>query len=150
MGDVANPDAHLAENLISMMDEAAKEALLEIGNKLKERVIADIPKGDPTLDPDPKYALADHVTVSATKHGVTVTVAGKYVIKQHERMTLQHPRGGRAKFLERNAVTISKEVQGKLSGTVKRKFAEAGRGGRTRTSITPISAEGAGKVEWTG
>src|SRR4051812_37188503 len=114
---MTDPDARLAETLNSMMNAAAVEALKPLGEELKRRVIASIPKGDRSLDPDPNYALADHVTVRVNKDSVTVTVTGKYVIKQHERMTLRHPRGGEAKFLERNAVTISKDVQGKLSGT---------------------------------
>lgn len=143
-------DDHIAEELIARMDAAGREALRIIGAELKARVIADIPRGDPTLDPDPSYALADHITVRVYKRSMTVAVHGAYVIKQHESIYLRHVRGGHSKFLERQAVSVAKDFQGLLSGSVKRKFVEGGRAGRVRTSTSSIDASGVGDANWTG
>lgn len=127
---MADPDAQLAEKLVRMMKASATEALTELGNDLKARVIADLPKGDPTLDPDPSYALRDHVEVRVYGKFVSVSVEGKYAIKQHEAIYLKHVRGGHSKYLERNAAIVIKLIPSRLEGVVKRTFA----GGKSFTT----------------
>lgn len=113
----------LAENLSEIMREGANEALLDLGRELARRTIKDIPIGDPAEDPDPAYALRDHVTVVQYANFVSVTVEGPYAVKQHEALHFRHPRGGFPKFLERNAVDIAVEMEGKIAGVLQRKFA---------------------------
>lgn len=127
----------MAERIKEMMREGAREALLDLGNDLAKRTIADIPIVDPALDPNPEYALRDHVHVRQYGRFVSVTVEGAYVIKQHEALHFDHPRGGYPKFLERNAVIIAVEMQGKIAGVLRRKFAA---GNRPRTVDTAIGA----------
>jgi hypothetical protein len=127
----------LAERLAQIMREGAIEALTDLGNELAKRTIADIPIGAPHLDPNPEYALRDHVHVRQYGNIVAVTVEGAYAVKQHEALHFRHPRGGFPKFLERNVVVIVGEMEGKLAGVVQRKFASGkdlttGIGGRPR------------------
>lgn len=116
-------DEHVAEELARIMREGAIEALTDLGNELARRTIADIPIGDPHLDPDPDYSLRDHVVVRRYGNVVSVSVEGDYAVKQHEALHFKHPRGGFPKFLERNAAAIATEMEGKLAGVIQKKFA---------------------------
>lgn len=131
------PELGLAERIKHLMRDGAKEALLNLGEDLARRTIADIPIGDPRLDPNPEYALRDHVHVRQYANFVSVTVEGEYVIKQHEALSFKHPRGGFPKFLERNAVLMAVELEGHIAGVLRRKFAA---GNRPRTVTTSIGA----------
>jgi hypothetical protein len=116
------PDRGLAERLARMMRKAGEEALLELGEELKRQVIEGIPVEDPALDPDPHYQLRDHVEVRVLGNFVSVSVEGAYAVKQHERLSFRHPRGGEAKFLERPATRIAATMPGVLEGMVRRTF----------------------------
>jgi hypothetical protein len=120
---VTNPDSHLAERLAHMMRRAGEEALLELGEELKREVIEEIPVEDPALDPDPHYQLRDHVEVRVLGTFVSVSVEGAWAVKQHERLSFRHPRGGEAKFLERPAARMTTKLPGVLEGMVRRTFA---------------------------
>jgi hypothetical protein len=113
----------LAERLSDIMREGASEALLAIGEELRLRTIADIPVGDPHLDPNPGYSLRDHVVVAQYGNTVSVSVEGDYAVKQHEALHFKHPRGGYPKFLERNAVSMAVQMEGRIAGVIQRKFA---------------------------
>ena len=132
-----NPELGLAERIKHLMREGAQEALLDVGEELAKRTIADIPIGDPHLDPNPEYALRDHVHIRQYGNFVSVSVEGAYVIKQHEALSFKHPRGGYPKFLERNAVMMAVMLEGMIAGKLRRRFAA---GDRPRTVITTIGA----------
>lgn len=118
-----------------MMEEAGQEALWIAGNMLAERTRPDIPVGDPELDPDPSYSLANNIKVRVYGRYVSVSVEGPYAVKQHEAMHFKHPRGGHAKFLESNAIMMADELQNILVGTVQKVFtARRMRGARVRTT----------------
>lgn len=127
-------DDRIAERLIGMMRDAGRDALEAVGEELKRMTILDLPVGDPTLDPDPAYALRDHVVVRRYGNIVSVAVEGDYALKQHESLYLRHVRGGNSKFLERNAVRIVAAMQQELEGTISRRFQD----GRDRTVVTAI------------
>jgi hypothetical protein len=128
-------DATLAERLIALMTDSAEEALLELGKELKMRTIADLPVGDPAEDPNPAYSLRDHVEVRQYGRFVSVSVEGAYAAKQHEAIHFEHPRGGHAKYLERNAIAVAAEMEGRIAGVVQRNTTERG---RSRTRVTSI------------
>jgi len=130
---MAEEDRGLAERLVALMAESAEEALLELGEELKQRTVADLPVGDPSVDPNPAYQLRDHVEVRQYGRFVSVSVEGEYAAKQHEAMHFEHPRGGHSKFLERNAIVVANEMEGRIAGVVQRNTRERGRS-RTRTT----------------
>jgi hypothetical protein len=138
-----DPDRGLAILLTRTLESAAQEALLQIGEELKTRTIADIPVGDPKLDPDPNYSLKDHVVVRLYGTLVSVAVEGAYALKQHEAIHFKHPRGGHAKFLERNAVIMAVQMDGRVAGTLYRRFRDV-RAGAVRDRIVETNI-GAGR-----
>lgn len=115
-------DRGLAEHLTRLMRHAGQEALLELGEHLKKETIENLPVEEPMLDPNPEYQLRDHVEVHVYGNFVSVSVTGPYAVKQHERLSFRHPRGGEAKFLERPAAKIAAEMEGVLGGVVRRTF----------------------------
>lgn len=123
-----------------MTEEAGGDVLDALGQMLKQMTIADIPKGDPSVDPDPSYSLADHVIVRRYGNTVSVAVEGPYAVRLHENMQMQHPRGGTPKYLERNATALVRELESRLAGEVARTFASGRRrgGGRATGFTTQI------------
>lgn len=111
-----------AEQIIAQAEEAGQDVLEALGQMLKQMVIADIPKGDPAVDPDPSYSLADHVEVRRYGNTVSVSVEGPYAVRVHEDMQAQHPRGGSPKYLERNATALVRQLEERLAGELVRKF----------------------------
>lgn len=126
-----------AEDLVAAMEEAGGDVLDFLGQQLKAMVIADLPVGDPSLDPDPAFSLRDHVVVRRYGNTVSVAVEGPYAIKQHEAQQFGHPRGGRAKYLERNTTALIRVMQDRLQGEVARSFSKPiRRGRRSSTGFT--------------
>jgi hypothetical protein len=85
--------------------DAAADALRDAAERVKARSDADIPVGDPAKDPAPLFALRERGTVEVTtdpdgRHVATVRYPGPYAAKLHEAQGLEHPRGGKPKFLE--------------------------------------------------
>lgn len=121
-----------AEDLIAQMQDAAGDVLEHLGQTLKAMVIADLPKGEASLDPDPAFSLAEHVVVRRYGNTVSVSVEGAYALEQHESQQFKHPRGGHAKFLERNATALVRVMQERLAGEIAQAFSRPPRGRGTR------------------
>lgn len=111
-----------AREIVAQAEEAGDDVLNVLGQMLKQMVIADIPKGDPRVDPDPSYSLADHVEVRRYGNTVSVAVEGPYAVRLHEDMQMEHPRGGGAKYLERNATALVRVLEERLAGELARTF----------------------------
>jgi hypothetical protein len=126
----------LAKRLVAAMEEAGHDVLKTVGDELALATIADIPVGDPARDPDPGYSLADHVSVTVLPRYVLVRVEGAYAVKQHEALHFKHPRGGRAKFLEANAILMAKVFEKELRISVQKTFAS--KRSRTRFKSTVL------------
>lgn len=122
----AEPPPVRAEDLVRALEDAGGDVLLALGELLAQMTKADLPKGDPALDPDPGYALADHVEVRRYGNFVSVSVEAPYAAAQHESLQFKHPRGGRPKFLERNATAIVARLEGELAATIARRFHSGG------------------------
>jgi hypothetical protein len=120
-----------AHELVAHMEAAGGDVLQAVGELLAEMTRRDLPVGDPEKDPDPGYALAEHVKVRRYGNFVSVSVEGPYAAVQHENLQFEHPRGGRAKFLERNAIAILKTFEADLAATIARRF-RGGAGFETR------------------
>jgi hypothetical protein len=136
-------DENIAEQLIEAMYDAGRDGIEAIVGHIVESSKADLPIGDPAVDPDPAVALRDsyHVRwvsvrgVSSTRGDwvedggyVSISVEAAYAVKQHEALHFKHPRGGRAKFLERHVTAASNDLQESLTASVRTHLA----GGRTR------------------
>jgi hypothetical protein len=118
-----------AEQIVAQAEAAGVDVLEAIGQQLAQMVRADLPPSPPEeLDPDPSYSLRDHVEVRRYGNIVSVSVEGPYAVRLHENLQFKHVRGGRAKFLERNATAVSRLIEGMLAGEVARTFSGPQRG----------------------
>lgn len=131
---MADPLPITAREIVAQAEEAGGDVLEALGQLLKQMTIADIPRGDPAVDPDPSYSLRDHVEVRRYGNTVSVAVEGPYAVRLHENMQLEHPRGGNAKFLERNATALVRQLEERLAGELARTFASGRRRGGGRVS----------------
>jgi hypothetical protein len=118
-----------AEQIVAQAEAAGVDVLEAIGQQLAQMVRADLPPSPPeNLDPDPSYSLRDHVEVRRYGRIVSVSVEGPYAVKLHENLQFKHARGGRAKFLERNATVLARQIEPMLAGEVARTFSGPQRG----------------------
>jgi hypothetical protein len=110
--------------LADAFHDAGEHGLRAAAEKVAEHTEENLPVGDPADDPDPAFALRDHVKVVADGDGFIVEVEGVYAAKQHEQQQLEHPRGGGPKFLERALtqaaageieVIVASEVRARLA-----------------------------------
>jgi hypothetical protein len=127
----AESEGEIAAELIAIGHNAIQDCLLHIAEEVRHTTINNIPVGDPDLDPDPNYALKDHVVIRLYGNFVSITVEGLYALKQHENQSFEHPRGGEPKFLERAVASILPSISPQLAATLQREFSDV-RGGRTR------------------
>jgi hypothetical protein len=118
-----------AEQIVAQAREAGMDVLEAFGQQLAQMVRADLPPSPPEgLDPDPSYSLRDHVEVRRYGNIVTVSVEGPYAVRLHENLQFKHVRGGKAKFLERNAAALARQIEPRLAGEVARTFSGPQRG----------------------
>lgn len=104
-------------------EEGLYEALEQAGNRVLDQAERDMPVGDPRLDPDPGTALRRAGRVVRDGKGVIVVIDTPYAAKQHEDMTLDHPRGGGPKFLENAVTRIIPELEGIVASKVRARTA---------------------------
>src|SRR3954454_23257004 len=114
--------------------QAVDEELLAAGHRLAEHAKANMPVGDPALDPTPLIAMRDHVEVeyhhsqsSYRGDHVTVTVNTKYAAAQEFNMRLKHPRGGGSRFLQRALAQEAAHLNGAIAGKVRSHMARGRR-----------------------
>jgi hypothetical protein len=106
---MADPLPITAEQIVAQAEAAGMDVLEAIGQQLAQMVRADLPPSPPeNLDPDPSYSLRDHVEVRRYGRIVSVSV--------------------RAKFLERNATVLARQIEPMLAGEVARTFSGPQRG----------------------
>lgn len=77
--------------------DAAKEARVEGSIKAAERILK-ISQGEVPID---QGELRDSGRVVADEDGAIIAYDTPYAVRQHEDLTLRHPHGGDAKYLER-------------------------------------------------
>src|SRR3954463_8440664 len=119
-------DGHEAADLKAWLEEGGRSALPAIGEELKRRAIELTPP-DPQRDPDPALRLRDDFKVRVYGDFVSVSNENPYAVKQHEALQFDHPNGGRAKYLERPANEMAKELAAHFAEAIARE-----RSGRTR------------------
>lgn len=107
-------DDEIAERLTEAMNDGAEEAIERVIAEIVIAAKADVPVGDPALDPDPTVTLRDSFIVYWVGNVATIAVVAPYAVKQHEATHFKHPRGGRAKFLERHVAGSGPLLQKEL------------------------------------
>ena len=109
------------------IEEAAHDALRKVAEDILAEADRNIPVGDPTEDPDPGFALVEHGKVEYSHGGRVATIRydGPYAAYLHEAQTIEHPRGGKAKFLEdalkRNIPELGRVVAGEIRARIQRR-----------------------------
>lgn len=103
--------------------DAAHDGLRAWAEMVKRQTIANLPVGDPDDDPNPAYALADHVEIHDDGDGFIVEVNGVYAARQHEELHLEHPRGGGPKFLERAGTETAAQAPDVVASTTRARLA---------------------------
>jgi hypothetical protein len=136
-------DDNIAEQLVQAMYDAGRDGIEAVVERIVASSKADLPIGDPKRDPDPAIALRDNFHVRwVSVHGasstrgdwvenggyVSISVETAYAVKQHEALHFKHPRGGRAKFLERHVAAASNDLLEELTASVRTHLSS----GRTR------------------
>lgn len=133
-GEFLVRDGELAERLVAFMQDAAGDGVESVVRQIVEDSIRDVPIGDPALDPDPAVALRASFRMHwvlprdaggkfVTGAHLAITVDTDYAVKQHEALHFLHPRGGGAKFLERNVAAHAHELQNAIAVRVRTRLA---------------------------
>lgn len=119
-------DNRIAEELVDAMNQAGMAAIATVVSSIVVKAKADVPIGDPARDPDPEVNLRDSFHVRFTPPFVTISVEAPHAVKQHEALHFKHPRGGRAKYLERHVAAARNELQDEMTASV-RTYLQSGR-----------------------
>lgn len=90
--DVSTLANALNDEGLDALEEYARTTLLAM-------IRAQLPVGDPDLDPDTSTSLADALTVRRDGRQILIEIDTPYAAVQHY-AAYTHPRGGRARFLE--------------------------------------------------
>lgn len=77
---------------LDALEEYARATLLPM-------IRAQLPVGDPSLDPDPGTSLRDALTLRREGRQLVIEIDTEYAAVQHFSHYL-HPRGGKTRFLE--------------------------------------------------
>jgi hypothetical protein len=95
-----------------------------VRTELLPMVLGDMPVGDPRLDPDPAIAMRAETRVHRDRNTVRIVVNTEYAAVQHWSLN-QHPRGGKARFLEDNLKIFAARVE-QIGGDAIRRRLERG------------------------
>lgn len=113
--------------LAGALNDVGADALEQLARDvLLPMVLADLPVGDPEQDPDPQTSLAANTRVERDGQVVRIVIDTPYAAVQHY-APYQHPRGGRARFLEDNLQAVSGQVERVLAAAVRRRLAREDR-----------------------
>jgi hypothetical protein len=115
--DFATRARALNEDAVDALEHAVRTELLPM-------VLGDMPVGDPRLDPDPAIAMRAETRVHRDRNTVRIVVNTEYAAVQHWSLN-QHPRGGKARFLEDNLKIFAARVE-QIGGDAIRRRLERG------------------------
>jgi hypothetical protein len=107
----------LNEDAVDALEHAVRTELLPM-------VLGDMPVGDPRLDPDPAIAMRAETRVHRDRNTARIVVNTEYAAVQHWSLN-QHPRGGKARFLEDNLKIFAARVE-QIGGDAIRRRLERG------------------------
>lgn len=94
------------------------DGLERAARELLERARRNVPKGDPSVDPDPNVSLRESGRVEQDGHTRVVRFDTPYAAKVHEDQRLRHPRGGTAKYLEKELQAMVPKLERIVAGEV--------------------------------
>lgn len=112
--------------LAQRVQQAAQEAARAIGGEVLADALTQVPRDTEQLAEsgvveDLEAGIGVRVTFG--KDAITKPAAGApssyYAIKQHEDMTLNHPRGGKAKYLEDPTKANAREAGQRMADAVR-------------------------------
>ncbi len=113
----------IGQRVAAQAQAALEDALKEAAEDVLAESNANLPIGDPAVDPDPNTALVEHgtVTITHTETGPVATVSypGPYAAWQHENQHAKHPRGGKSKFLSDSLKAKLPELEGIVADKVR-------------------------------
>lgn len=117
--------------------EALRSVERDLAQEVLDASVADAPPSPPPgEDPNEAISLREAGYVQPLPGGgVEIGFRTAYAAKQHENFRLKHPRGGQAKFLERNVMAAARELEGRVAVEVNRAMRGHGRTG-TRVDTT--------------
>lgn len=125
------PRLTLAEKLENAMVEAGQDVFGREVVRIVQAARADTPPTDPgrNRNPNPELPpLRDSYVIRrkvnrAKGHLYTINVVAPHAMKQHEELVFRHPRGGKAKYLERNVIASMNRFQAELAASVQKNMA---------------------------
>jgi len=113
----------IGQRVAAQAQQALEDALKEAAEEVLAESNANLPVGDPAVDPNPGFALVEHgtVTITHTETGPVATIHydGPYAAFQHENQHAHHPRGGKSKWLEDALKSKLPELEGLVAGKVR-------------------------------
>lgn len=90
--DISTLADHLNDEGLDALEQGARTTLVAM-------IRAQIPVGDPELDPDPGTSILNNIVVRREGKRIVVEIDTEYAAVQHYAHYV-HPRGGRARFFE--------------------------------------------------
>lgn len=111
----------IGQRVAAQAQQALQDALKEAAEEVLAESNANIPVGDPAVDPNPGFALAEHGKVTMSEDGdmATVSYPGPYAAWLHENQLAKHPRGGSSKFLSNALKTKLPELENIVASKVR-------------------------------
>lgn len=121
--------------------DAMQDAVEDVAREVLDHAVADAPPSPPAgEDPNEAVTLREAGYVERVPGGVEVGFRTVYAARQHEQLDLNHPRGGKPKFLESNVAAAAAQLEGRIAGEVRKVTT---RGTRTRAPREAGSWRGA-------
>jgi hypothetical protein len=107
------------EELINRVVDGGVDGLYEIAVEVLEGAKANIGVGDPELDPNIAVSLRESGRIVKSGAGWIIVFETPYAAKQHEAQGFKHPRGGGAKFLEKEVIQKIPQIEGVVASAVR-------------------------------
>lgn len=111
----------VGDKIRRLLQDTADDQVRELARDVLRRSTQDAPpEPPPEEDPDPAVSLRSSGDIRRVRPGVyEISFDTPYAVKQHENLRLDHPRGGKPKFLERNVLAATRELPKRLAAGVR-------------------------------
>ena len=112
--------AGIGRKLADLFRDQADVAMRDLAEQVLIKAQADAPPSPIEGDPDPSLSLRQNGRVEKVRSGVyDIVFDAPYAAKQHENFRLEHPHGGKPKYLESNVQLAARDMEGTLKGAVR-------------------------------
>lgn len=112
------------------MRQAMNDAVEDLAHDVLRAAQADAPPSPPPgEDPHPEITLRERGYVERLptlqeQAAYEIGFRAPYAAKVHEDFRLQHPRGGKPKYLERNVAAAAARMEGRIAASVRKVMAK--------------------------